>query len=1004
MTKKSLFAGLTSVSSLLLSVMVCGSTLILENAGVFNQAFNAKTSEIINVESDGTENTLYYADALTRYGEDTTSYANALKLEMDVAAENVKQAEEGTVLLKNDNNYLPLKASTSPKITVFGNGAYNSRFNKSKSDSSMDAVKAYTFIDALDEVYGSANVATLDSVYSTLGTTSNSEVIEAEVSEVKKQESVWASTNSTAVVMLTRYGTEDGETVMYTEDGSRYMSLTQQEKDLFEYLKAQKAANKIKGIVVMLNADQQIELDWMDDYDVDSCLLVGIPGAQGFLGAVHVMAGEVNASGHTVDTYAANSLSAPSAMNAGTANTVAWANVEDVTAALDAADSAVGENHVDEYVVYAEGIYVGYKYYETRYADAIMGQGNATGTNGSSTGKAWNYTDEVTYTFGYGLSYTTFNQELKDVSYDSNEDIYTVTVDVTNTGSMAGKSVVQVYTQTPYGEYEKTNAVEKSAIAMVGFEKTDDIEPGETVTVKVEVERYLLASYDSHKEKGYILSEGDYYLAIGDNAHDALNNVLAKQGYSGMVNQDGTSTDGNKENVYTWNQSSIDTTSYNYSRYTDEGQDAVEVTNQFDDYQLEAYGITNYTYLTRSDWNGTYPKAASETTHLTATESMIKELVGFEYTTPSDAPSTSSFTQGTDVTINFVTMKDADWYDDEIWDTFINQLTVDEMLSIRPDSNGTLSTIERVAMPTTGRGDDGVCIQQGSLNATGNHAMPWVSEVITSRTWNKERFSERGRLLGAEAVYCGLDTLWYGGGNIHRTPYGGRNMQYYSEDGNMGYYVGWYEAQAMEAQGVHYGIKHFVLNDQEHSRESLATFCDEQAIRENYLRAFEGPMCKGGALNIMTGFNRIGCEYVATNYELLTGVLREEWNFKGHTTTDAGSNSYKSDSIGQLAAGIDYTCWNSDEGQIERIKTAIEGGDGYLLQRLRESTKHNVYAISHSVCINGLSSNSIVKTIVPAWQKAFVTADIVLGAVTVVLAAGWIVCTVTEKKKNKEEA
>lgn len=238
---------------------------------------------------------------------------------------------------------------------------------------------------------------------------------------------------------------------------------------------------------------------------------------------------------------------------------------------------------------------------------------------------------------------------------------------------------------------------------------------------------------------------------------------------------------------------------------------------------------------------------------------------------------------------------------------------------------------------------------------------------MTARTWSKERFSGRGYMLGVEAVYCELNELWYGGGNIHRTPFGGRNMQYYSEDGVMGCYVGWYEAERMQELGIMYGIKHFALNDQEANRESLATFANEQSIRETYLRAFEGPMCKGGSLGIMTGFNRIGCRYVATHTDLITDVLKGEWAFQGHVTTDAGDAGYKSHMLEQLAAGIDYTCWNT---KTEDISAAIERGDGLALQLLRQSAKHNLYAASRSTSVNGLSSNTIVVTIIPAWQTA----------------------------------
>lgn len=742
---------------------------------------------------------------------------------------------------------------------------------------------------------------------------------------------------------------------------------------------------------MVINSDQMMELGWLDDYDVDACVLAGIPGTQGFEGVANVICGAVNASGHTVDTYANNSLSAPATTYAASENSQQFTNLDEI----EAEATTAGISYEDDYIIYAEGIYVGYKYYETRYEDTVMNQGNADDTVGSSTGEAWNYADEMGFTFGYGLSYTTFEQELQSVTYDEDSDIYTLTVQVTNTGDRAGKSVVQVYAQTPYGDYEKENLVEKSAIQLAGFEKTDDLEPGESVTVEVEVERYLLASYDSYGARGYILSAGTYYFAIGENAHDALNNVLAAKGYSsadGMIDENGNAVDGDASKTYSWTQDSLDTESYRYSRYDED----VEVTNQFDDDQLSAYGI-DFTYLSRSDWASTYP---DEAISITATEEMIYDLEGTWYedyvATLDTTYSVDDFTQGAEVTINFVSLKDVDWDDDEIWDAFIDQLTVEEMLALKADNNGA-DAIESVALPAQARGDDGVCIQQGSLIATGESCLSWVSEVITARTWSKERFSARGYMLGVEAIYCGLNELWYGGGNVHRTPFGGRNMQYYSEDGTMGYYVGWYEAESMQSLGIIYGIKHFVLNDQEANRESMVTFANEQSIRENYLRSFEGPMCKGGALGIMTGFNRIGCTYVAEHAGLITGILKGEWAFTGHVTTDAGDAGYKSHMLEQLVAGIDYTCWNT---KTEDIQEAIEGGDGYALYLLRQATKHNLYAASRSVSVNGLSSTATVVTVIPTWQTALAVGAIVVLVLDIAAIAGWLILLL-KKRPNK---
>ena len=465
-------------------------------------------------------------------------------------------------------------------MTIFGNGSYNSRYNKKKETSTVDAIPMMTFNAAMQKVFGEENVnlTLAENVYSGLTQTTNTEVIEAPISDVTAWESTWMDDyNDAAIVVLTRWGSEDSETAMYAPDGSHYLGLQTNEKDLLAYLQGLKGTVFDK-IIVVINADQMMELDWLDDYDVDACLLAGIPGTQGFEGTANILLGTVNPSGRLVDTYAANSLSSP-AVTYASGNTPMWGNADEVAATCT--DNNSNGDQINYYTIYAEGIYVGYKYYETRYEDVVMGAGNAASVVGSSTGGAWNYADEVVYTFGYGLSYTTFDQQLGEVAYNADADQYEVEVTVTNTGDTAGMSVVEIYAQTPYGDYEKQNNVEKSAIQFAGFEKTDVLQPGESVTVTVPVERYMLASYDSEGAEGYILSAGTYYLSLGDDAHDALNNVLAAKGYT---TADGMTADGDADKVYSWEQAELDTESYRTSRYTD-----AEVTNQFDFADLSYY-------------------------------------------------------------------------------------------------------------------------------------------------------------------------------------------------------------------------------------------------------------------------------------------------------------------------------------------------------------------------------------------------------------------------------
>lgn len=979
MKKKTvLFRGIAGLSAFLLMVTVTGTNLLFTYSGVINNALNVQTTRIITTE-DSEPQVLYD----NPYGTDTSNKQSALKVETAVASENIAQAEEGTVLLRNENGALPLAEGT--RITVFGNGAFHSEGTASAT--AFEAIPAVSFTDSLKTALGAENVnLELASVYASLGTTSSNAVEEAAIADVKAKESSWAGDyNDAAIVMLSRVGSESNESAMFTEEGRHYLGLSSNEEDLMAYLAEEKAKGIFDKIIVLINADQMMELDWLEQYEVDACMIAGLPGAVGFTGVANVLTGKVSPSGRLVDTYAANSLSAP-------ANTYAGENTQKFTNSAwlntAATDNTNDGDNIDWYVVYAEGIYVGYKYYETRYEDTVMGNGNASSVAGSSTGSAWNYADEVCYPFGHGLSYTEFTQELTGVEYDGTSDTYNVTVKVTNAGAAAGKSVVEVYAQTPYGDYEKENLVEKASVQLVGFEKTETLEPGESAEITVKVDRYFLASYDENGAEGYILSAGDYYLAIGDDAHDALNNILAAKGYSAA---DGMTADGDAEKTWQWNQAELDKDSYRMSNV----DESVEVTNQFEFADLDYYGI-DFTYLSRSDWEGTYPTDALA---LEANDKIVEALNTDWYETPEDAPAVSDFTQGADNGLTFADMGNVAWEDEETWNAFLDQLTVEEMANLMLDNEGTQG-IDHVGMPFAGRNDDGNGIGS-ALTAVGSNGMSWVSEVMTSRTWNKERFEARGENLAIEAAYCGLTELWYGGGNIHRTPVGGRNNQYYSEDANFGYFVGAYEAKGMQQQGIIYCIKHFVLNDQETHREGLNTFCREQALRETYLRAFEGAITEGGANGVMTAFSRLGSRQSATCPELLTNVLKGEWGFKGHVTTDgySASSLYKTHYLEELAAGLDYSCLDSTD-HAAAVIAAINAGDGYILQCLRLAAKHNIYAISRTVAENGLSSDSRVVTVVPAWETASL---IVTAALAIILVFSVVMMLIGLFGGRKEE-
>lgn len=1050
--KKEVFRGLTAFFSFLLIIVIFGTTVALQIPSTINGFLGVTSTVQIVDNGDGSEDTTYFktgSDNNDVYDKDALN-----AIEKNVADEIIATEEEGAVLLKNDNNALPLAEGSS--VTLLGASTVNYNYGSSDREYYDEWTKAYdgyktsvTIVEAMESVYN-VNSTLIDAYTENTetytgkgikpedkkggppgggeevsedenseptqgGVGKNNQAPTEEGGEVTEGEApaefytdeltgTFSSYGDAAIISFTRDGGEGNDVSMRGGvDGTSVLSLQPNERTLLEMAQSYKESGVFKRVIVLLNTNNVMEIGELDDYGVDAVLWIGNPGSQGSQGIVNILTGKVSPSGHLVDTYAADSLSAPACMNAND-NSQYYTNAEEILeyCGYNETDYS-GEQNFTSYIVEAEGIYIGYKYYETRYEDCILGQGNAAGTAGTYKSKSgWNYNDEVVYPFGYGLSYTTFEQELESVKYEEETDKYEVSVNVTNTGdTYSGKSVVQVYAQTPYGDYEKENHVEKAAVQLAGFAKTGTLAPGESETVTIEVERYFLASYDEEGAKGYILSSGDYYLSVGDDAHDALNNILAAKGAEGMTDVSGAAAKGNEEKVYTWTEDKLDTTSYAKSRVND----SVEVTNQFEDADINYWIEDTVTYLSRSDWEGTYPVTYSG---LTATEEMMEVLKG-EYEQPEESPSVEDFTQGADNGITFAMMKDVAYDDEAAWDEFLDQLTVEDMVKLAADNWGS-EAVEHIGLPETRRADDGTSLgESGFLAAPDKYGQVWPSEMVTSSTFNTERCEGRGEMVASEAYFIGFNEVWYGGGNIHRTPFGGRNGQYYSEDGIMGYLVGRSEAQAMQAIGVNYCVKHFAGNDQETNRESIGTFFREQSFREIDLKVFEGVLSKGGACSVMGAFNRIGCLYANYSYPLMTEVLRDEWGFEGHVTTDAVAGSfYKTNWALSMTAGTDYYCYNGllsamgsrGDDVVAGITKAIEGGDGYVLQELRRSAKNNIYAYLQTITVNGLSSDTEIVVSTPWWQTALY---VLIGVFAILTAASFVMYLYVGRKGKKRE-
>lgn len=978
MGKVNLWRGLTAVFAVLLSLAIFMSALMLKWEGNINLALGT-----LPPLREVTDDTNYYA---SDYGVNPEGYA---KMIADSDVHDTNTMAEGAVLVKNEGNALPLK-STERRVTLFGRSVADPVYRGNSGGPAPEASRQVSLKSALEGAGFTIN-QTLYNAYAGSNVSrvkvpvENRDGLKSSIGEVPSsfytadlKASYASDFNDVAIVMFSRDAGEGRDLFYNDADGVSQLSLHESEASL---LKMIKESGKFDKTIVLINSAYAMELGWVEEeeYGVDACLWIGGTGLKGFLGVANILTGKADPSGHFVDTYATDSLSSAAVQNAFNHSFTNGGN----------------------YIVEAEGIYVGYKYYETRYQDQVLDINNATGKKGAFVNKSgWDYAEEMAYPFGYGLSYTNFTQEVKSIVWDRAAHTVTATVKVTNEGnedsSYTGKSksVVQLYVQLPW---EKGQA-EKSAIQLIGFGKTGLLGAGEDETVEIVVDDYLFATYDMKATNGadttktgcYVYDAGDYYFAIGNDSHDALNNVLAAREKTGMVDQFGNPVDGDADKVVKDTLDVTDNKTYAVSQYTGN-----VVSNLFEDVDINYFFDEDVvTYLTRADWN-TFPDTYD---NLTATAAMREQMNDTGYTKPKDAPAYDSFTQGAEVTLKLVDMRDIP-YDDERWDTFINQLTIDNMTSMVGESFGQ-KAVTTVGKPVNSN-SDGPAGPQAGYN--GHPPTVRVNEVVAASTWNSELLAERGSFIAEDCLFGNTTQLWSPGCNIHRTPFSGRNFEYYSEDSIMSYLCSSVQVAAMQAKGCNAAPKHFAGNDQETNRENICQYGTEQAFRQGSFKGFEGAFTVGGALGTMMSFARIGNHYFYTYSNLLTDVLRGEWGFKGVTITDSVANWTTSNpTLASLVAGTDT--FNARAACGSEVKMyLVQNKDGYMLQQLRTAAKHFFYAMSRSNLINGLSTDTVVEDFVPWWKPAILGIQIGLGVITAGLLAMYIVSRYVLKGKKKEE-
>ena len=773
-----------------------------------------------------------------------------------------------------------------------------------------------------------------------------------------------AAYGDAVIITLSRIGGEGADAK------ETYLELDATEKEMMAAAAELKADGKVKSIIVLINTSNALQVDFLknNEYSVDACLWIGGVGAYGTNAVTDILAGKVNPSGSLVDTYCYDNFSAPAMRNA-------------IPVTYKGYDGTNIPNYAETYLIYQEGIYVGYKYYETRYEDFVMGTGNAG---------QYAYHDDVAFPFGHGLSYTTFEYSNMTVAYDAATDCFEVTLTVTNTGAVAGKETVQIYAQSPYTDYDKQNKVEKAAAQLIGFGKTAILEPGASETVKITVEKRDLAAYDTYGAGTYILDAGSYYLTAATDAHNAVNNILAAKGYTVATTEGRMDADGNAALTYKYEQEAFDDKTYATSA------NGTKIENQLslaDPNLYEGTAGQSVTWLSRNDWTGTYP--AEEQIVLELTELLIKDLQQTRYD-PADYEAVPMPTLGADNGLKLQQMIGKD-YDDPMWEKLLDQLTYEEMVALIGDSFHWRMPAASVHAPGSRdeNGPQGLTVALFG-SALGVETTAFTSEDVMAATFNTELLYQVGNIIGNDCLAADVSCLYGPGANMHRMPYGGRNFEYYSEDGFLSGAICAAEVKGIQEKGVDVVIKHFALNDSEQDRIGLGVWINEQAAREIYLKAYQAAFERSGANGVMTAYTRWGAVWSGGVKGLMTNIMRLEWGNNGMSITDNVITPMVTGADGVLAGTTTY------DAMLPNINNELPKyeNDPVIVTAMKEACHHNLYALANSSAMNGIGPD----TTIVAKELPLVTTVRTAMIVVWVLFAGALVLWILGSRKFKKTA
>ena len=1017
----------------LAALMTCLMVLSIVGTGVAN-TYRGALDDTLGTESYVTIND----DSAARFKTDYATIEDMAAAARDIA---IREGEEGTVVMKNDNGVLPLKANAN--VALFGLAAYNvygPKGGNADAASLADALAgAGLNVNETLKDYYMTNIINMHTemranrwtgkevpttVYDHMYVSAPGDWTTYQIAEVPPAEfealgvpANWKEAiakDSIGICVFARGAGEGntykpGSALNYAGEATGEDPLKLSADELAVVEAAKETCSKV---IVLLNTGNNMMIADIAEggsHEVDGICYIGCPNDYQTIGIANVLTGKVNATGALASAFVRDHQSIPAVQNVGGDY---FADYEIVcrnddprypgkeignigTGSFGGADTYNG----GMYIVEAEGIYVGYKYYETRYFDAVMGQGNANSAAGATQGSAWNYGDEMLYTFGHGLSYLDYTQTIKSVTVDrSVNGNITAVVEVKNNSNQDGKFLTQLYVQQPYTDYDRTNLVEKSAVMFLNSAKVD-VAAGKSKEVTITIPTKYLASYDANNAKTYILDAGDYYFTAAAGAHEAVNNILAAQG---KTVADGMDAAGSKA-VVSWKLDQLDNTTFAIANNT-------TVTNVADDADLNYWLPGTVTYLTRQDWNTfpiNYNKLNLKIADSPKKDQWIAEMRGETYTI-SDTGAAAEAVPGPKFAASEIGAEQLNNINDPYWDKLVHAITIDEAVGAVIHGGSRSDTLTNIDNPVVIQNEGPTGISAGYTDeATGKtYKFNVNSQTLLGCSFNPELAYQWGLVEGNSCLWVERYDLWGSGLTLNRTPYNGRNYEYISEDPMLTNVIGREVIQGCSDKGIINGPKHMGFNDQEHNRAGISAYMTEQKFRETDLRGFEGALSDAFGMGVMIAFNRIGATNASHHVGMIQKIVRGEWGFKGLISTDMMNNYLYSNAESMVMAGItqvaDFAADNSHinlgEGGVDAVWPHISletvSKDSNLVEQARENLKYQLYIFANSAILN--ISTQRVNT---WWDTALTVTTYASSILAVLFFLAWVVLTLLPEKK-----